>query len=363
MSSNKSIIGIDNSGNILISNTEYGDLVISSYDIEPNNYHDIIRMEQSNKIKIRLFNVRAEGFDEPLSLEMNIINDSLHEAFILVKNGWIPCNFMKKNTQLIADRNIIPKIQYRYYLNDKKGTKEYDYFDSIFLNNNQLKVDLTCWVLEANERKIPSIETMDKQLSNAKNILKLSLPDIKIVEYPGGNTYYHNLSNFIKETIETRMDFIFKSAPLINRNFTRETRKDIIKNIFTLADECKLKRTDIAVMLVFLKINIDGKHNPAGKVIKDSQNYTLEDAYNTACDLEAIELLINTIRFHENNKSKYNIAFITEDKGLAKLGALILNYRNDKTDGTNISVTSSFPMDIFSNNIDVFNLIKKYLEE
>lgn len=361
MNNNKIAIDIDNDGNILINNTEYGNLVILSYDIEPNDYHDMVRMEKSNEVKIRLSNVIAKNFDEQFSLEMNIINDSAHEAFMLVKNGWIPCNFMKKNTLLLADRNIIPKIQYRYCLNKKKGTDKYDYFDTIFLNKNQLTIDLTCWVLEANERKVPSKETMDKQLSNAINILNLSLPDVEIAKFPNGNSYYHELANALRENIETRMDFIFKSAPLINRNFTKETRKAIIENIFTLADEFKLARNDIAVILVFLKINIDGKKNPAGRVIKDSQKYTLEDAYNTACDLEAIELLINMIRIHEKNKSNYNIAFLTEDKGLAKLGALLLNYRNDNSDGNNISMVSSFPMDIFANNIEVLNLVKKYL--
>lgn len=351
----------DADGNLLIRNTEHGDLIITSYDIMPNNYHDLCQMEKSENVKIRLFNIRSKNFKELFSLELSIKNDTTHEAFLLVKNGWIPCSYMKRNTLLLVDRNVISKLKHRYFLNEKKGPVELDYFDSIFLSENDLTIDLTSWVLEANEKQIPSTDSMDSQLKHAREIIKLALPNIKIAEYPEGNKYYHKIANSIRNSLEQRMNFLFKAAPLINRQFTSKTRSIIVHEIFKLADECTLTRCDIAVILVFLRINMAGKKSSAQKVIKDSQEYTLENAYNTACDLGVIEWLINLIRKHETEKSNFNIAFMTQDKGLAELGALILNQEELSTDGHKISATISFPMDIFSDSLETLDLVKKYL--
>ncbi|MEX6373520.1 hypothetical protein AB6F20_13550 [Providencia hangzhouensis] len=117
----KNAIEKDDSGNIiingkiLIDNQEFDGLVIYSYEIIPNNYHDLIQMNESNKITIKLFNVRAKGIDGEFRARLNIDMGSTHNHFLLVKNGWIPCIFMKKNTLLFADRNVISKIQYRYF--------------------------------------------------------------------------------------------------------------------------------------------------------------------------------------------------------------------------------------------------------
>ncbi|PYZ60061.1 hypothetical protein DNK63_13500 [Providencia rettgeri] len=366
----KNAIEKDDSGNIiingkiLIDNQEFDGLVIYSYEIIPNNYHDLIQMNESNKITIKLFNVRAKGIDGEFRARLNIDMGSTHNHFLLVKNGWIPCIFMKKNTLLFADRNVISKIQYRYFLNKKKDTT-YDYFDSMFLPRNQLTIDLTLWSLEANEKRIPSADIIDNQLIIAKNILKLALPDIAISEYPNGNKYYHELSNYLKNIIEKRMNFLIKVAPTINRNFTEKTRDTIVEKIFLLADEFKLKRADIAVVLVFLRVNLvkpEGeKSNLATEVIKESQTYGLNEAYNTACDLSAIELLVNMIRKSEKENSPYNIAFLSEDKGLIKLGSLVMNYKNDKTDGKNVTISSSFPRDIFANDTKFAELISRYI--
>lgn len=366
MDNRKMTIGKDADGNLLVGNTVHGDLIITSYDIVPNNYHDLRQMEESKKINIRLLNVIAKDFKEPFSLELIIENDTIDKSFLLVKDGWIPCNFMKKNTLLLADRNIISEIKRRYFINERRGTEDLDYFDSIFLTKNGLLIDLTLWVLEANERQIPSVDTMDRQLSQAKEILKTALPNIEIAEYEEGNKYYHKIANHIKNTLEKRMDFLFKTAPLINKQFTSETRIAIIPEIFKLATDCNISHYDIAVILVFLRINMAYEHekdrkNTAQKVTKDSQEYTLENAYNTACDLAAIEWQINLIRKHESANSGFNIAFMTNDKGLAELGSLMLNQKDYSTDGHKITMTISFPMDIFSDSLEALKLIKKYL--
>ncbi|MCL6396220.1 hypothetical protein EXT62_04800 [Pectobacterium carotovorum subsp. carotovorum] len=361
MENKKMTIGRDCDGNLLINNTEHGDLVITSYEIMPNDYDDLCKMEENKEVKIRLFNIKSKNFKEPFRLELSIKNDTTHEEFLLIKGGWIPCSYMKKNTLLFADRNVISKIKSRYFMNEKKGSAELDYFDSIFLNDNNLTLDLTFWVLESNKGEFPSTNVMDEQLNYAKSNLKRALPNVKIAEYPGGNTYYHNISSAIKNTTNQRMDLLFKAAPLINRQFTSETREAIVHEIFELVDECKLSRSDISVILIFLRITMNEKKNPAQGVIKDSQCYTLKKAYNTACDLGSIEWLINLIRKHEMENSHFNIAFITQDKALAKLGSLMLSQKNSSSDGDKISAKISFPMSIFSDSLQTLQLVKKYL--
>ncbi|AFI89931.1 hypothetical protein [Pectobacterium parmentieri] len=105
----------DYDGNLLINNTEYGNLVITSYEIMPNDYDDLCKMEENGEVKIRLFNIKSKNFKEPFRLELSIKNDTIHKEFLLVKGGWVPCSYMKKNTLLFADRNVISKIKNKVF--------------------------------------------------------------------------------------------------------------------------------------------------------------------------------------------------------------------------------------------------------
>lgn len=85
----------------------------------------------------------------------------------------------------------------------------------------------------------------------------------------------------------------------LNRGFTPSKRKEYVPFIFSKAKENGLKNTDIAVLLAFLRITMLGKKTAATQVIKESQTFRAEDGYNVACDLMALEVLMNYISFHK----------------------------------------------------------------
>ncbi|SFJ91762.1 hypothetical protein SAMN05518863_103311 [Candidatus Pantoea symbiotica] len=366
MEGNEIIIGRNADGNVIINNTEHGDLTLISYEIIPSSYNDMINMKESGRINVKLHNVITKEIGKIFQLELTIANHTHHEAFLLVKGGWIPCSLMKEKTLLLADRNIISEIKSRYFINEKKIQGDLDYFDAVFLSRDDLTIDITLWVLESNERKIPSVATMNNQCKYAKEVISRALPEVEIAEYPDGNNYYHNASAYISTYLLRRANYLLEVAPSLNKQFTEKTRSKATHEVFELAKKHGLKNSDIVVILAFLRINMsDGKNgdrkNTAKKVLKDSQNYSAEDAYNTASDLGALEWLINLIRHHEKSGSSYNVAIITKDIGLAELGVLMLNEKDASNNNGEISIKSSLPMGIFSDSLEALMLIKKYL--
>lgn len=148
----------------------------------------------------------------------------------------------------------------------------------------------------------------------------------------------------------------------LNREFTPGKRKEYIPFKLSKAKGNGLNNTDIAVLLALLRITMSGKKTAATQVIKESQTCGMEDGYNVACDLMALEVLMNYISFHKKKKSAYIPCFITKDKGLAQIAALMMNIKSQTSDGVKASVTITLPLDIFSDEREVQEMIMQYLQ-
>lgn len=112
---NNEIVGYYN-GNFRI-----GEHIVKSFDIVPNSFEDMIQMNKTNKIKVNLFDIQSNTIhtDDHVELEMN--NIIKNEAFLIIFGGWIPCTFIKQNSILVADRNIVSEIIRRYKDGRKKS--------------------------------------------------------------------------------------------------------------------------------------------------------------------------------------------------------------------------------------------------
>jgi len=97
--------------------------IIKSFDIVPNLFLDMIKMNETNKVKVQLFDIYSDTIQNDDSLELEMTNFTKDEAFLLVFGGWIPCTFIKQNTILLADRNIVSEIIRRYKNGRKKLMK------------------------------------------------------------------------------------------------------------------------------------------------------------------------------------------------------------------------------------------------
>ncbi|MCF5717184.1 hypothetical protein K3H30_05600 [Aeromonas veronii] len=108
-------LGRDYLGNLTIGNTS-----IKSFDIMPNTFSDMIEMNNTNSVNVRLFNVVRHINPRNERVELSVKNNHKDDAYLLVFGGWIPCSFIKKNTLLLADRNVISEITSRYNNGKKK---------------------------------------------------------------------------------------------------------------------------------------------------------------------------------------------------------------------------------------------------
>lgn len=289
-----------------------------------------------------------------------MINLIKNEAFLLVFGGWIPCTFIKQNTILLADRNIVSEIIRRYKNGIKKINEEVDSFDDIFLNQN-IQLDISAFVIEGNERKIPTNSMIDEQVTVAIKDIKSALPNLQIALYPNGNKYYHDLKNALEPIIKIRMAFLQDIAPKLNKQFTKKTRKVAIDIVFETAKKIGLEKTDFAIILALLRIMIEGKKTAPQLLLKDSQNYSEENAYNAVCDLSVIEMLINLHTYHEKN-THYNIALITQDKGLSLFSSLFYNIKiNTRVEGK-IQLTAKILYSVFSDDEDLVKVYEKWLK-
>ena len=355
-------IARDDLGNLIITMADDKEIVIYDFSVMPNDYHSLVEMMETGTADIRLYNIRALGVQEPFRLELKITYLSVQDTFLIVDGGWIPLSFISRKALLLADRNVISRIQYRYSLGILKRDVPPNDFDAVFLQPAGIEIDISLFSIESNQRKIPDRETMDEQISIAKDILRYSLPELQRSIYPNADSYFFSLFDMLKPGLSNRANFFMDVAAGLNREFTPSKRKEYVPFIFSKAKENGLNNTDIAVLLAFLRINMLGKKTAATQVIKESQTFRAEDGYNVACDLMALEVLINYISLHKKNKSAYIPCFITKDKGLAQIAALMMNIKSQTSDGEKTSVTATYPLDIFSDEREVQEMIMQYLQ-
>lgn len=362
MDVNQMIAGRDSNGNILLDGTERGNLTIHSYNVVPNNYSQLCAMIESNTVTIRLQNASAFEEREQFNIQFDVSLDDEQDTYVLTDGGWFPLMVLPKNTLVLADRNVISAMQYRYFLGKKKKNAEPDYFDSIFLSHSDMEFDVTLFALEGNQKQPPTPLVIDQQYHIAKEIMRHALPHIKLAIFRGGSNYCHTLSDTLRPQMLQRMEFLHEIAPKINREITSKIRKDLAEKVFNSAKKHKLRANDLAVILVFLRITMEGKKTAATEVIKESQIYSLDDAFNTAADLMALEILLNYIHLPELKKNGMQVAYITKDKGIAKIGALILNQIHCHSGGGTRTLTTTFPFNIFSDDDETQQLVNEYLQ-
>ena len=320
----------------------------------------MIQMNETNKIKVKLFNIKSDTINDDANVKLEMTNLIKNEAFLLVFGGWMPCAFIKKNTILLADRNIVSEIIRRYKNGIKKINEEVDSFDDIFLNQN-IQLDISAFVIEGNERKIQTNNMIDGQVNIAIKDIQSALPNLKIAIYPDGYKYYHDLKNLLEPTMKIRMAFLQDIAPKLNKQFTKKTRKVAIDIVFKTAKEIGLEKTDFVIILALLRIMMEGKKTAPQLLLKDSQNYSEENAYNAVYDLSVIEMLINLHTYHEKN-TKYNIALITQDKGLSLFSSLFYNTKiNSRVEGK-IQLTAKILYSVFSDDEDLVKVYEKWLK-
>ena len=330
--------------------------IIHSFDVVPNTFEDMHALIKDNSIKYQLFNIKSPTIKSDEIIECTARNIYKEDAFLLVCGGWIPCSLIKNNTLIIADRNIVSQIVGRYKNGRKMNNDPLDALDGIFLQGNH-SIDITSFVIEGNKQKIPENSDIDEQVVEITKSLKSALPNLKIAKYPNGNEYYYALRDFLSKNIKKRMDFLKDVAPKLNKQFTEKSRELAVNYIFESARRINLEKADISIMLALLRITMTGKKTAAQLVLKDSQIYTEENAYNAACDLAAIELLINLHNFHIKNNSIFNIALITKDKGLSLFNSLFENAKVTSSDGKRLTVTAELKFSFFG---DDHEIIEKY---
>lgn len=261
MESNGMFIGRDKLGNLILEGTEYGNLTIYEFSIAPNDYKDLCEMMLTDSVSVQLYNVRAYELNDIFNLRLEITNFCKNDTFLLVHGGWVPFIFLEKHTLLLADRNVISRMKYRYSSGVLKKDVAEDYFDAVFLSLSGMIFDITLYVLEANNRKIPSSFEIDVQLNEAREIMRLSLPHVDIVKWPNGDSYYHDISSKLTNVIMSRMNFIKELASDLNKEFTVKTRKEFVPVIFETANKNGLNNNDISVILFFLEDNYEGEEN------------------------------------------------------------------------------------------------------
>lgn len=362
MSVNTMSTSRDSEGDFCLNGTEFGNLTIHSYEIIPNDYTQLCAMIKSNTVTIRLQNASAFELGEKFSTQITITLDDEQDTYALTDGGWYPLLLLPKNTLVLADKNVISRMQYRYFLGKKKKNDAPDYFDSVFLSNSDMEFDVTLFALEGNQKQPPTPAMIDEQRRIAEEIMRHALPHIKVAIFPGGSNYCHTLSEKLRPQMLQRMEFLQKIAPLVNRVMTAKIRTELAETVFETAKKYKLKANDAAVILVFLRITEEGKKTAATEIIKENQNYSFGEAYNAAADLMALEILLNYIHLPERKKKGMQVAFITKDKGLAKVGALILNQSLRHSDGETKTLRVNFPFDFFADETDVRQLVNKYLQ-
>lgn len=321
-------------------------LILIDSQFEPLSLDNFIEFTERGSVAFKVKNATALSSDGAALGTANMTGDFTthleNKCYALVEGGWLPPLFALEKALIIPDRNIISEISRRFQggtVVARKDGKE-DFFDLFSEQTHGAKISLAPFALENNTcRRRPTKEEVISQLREADAKIARALPTLERI--PINDQTVLGIMNILEEArlrFDQRMEFLLKCAPHLMSTAGKIRRLEAWKSIATIAAAVGLPRDDLTVIAAMSAVTAKGKYNPAKGIIKPSQAYTQDNAYNALCDFQLVSLFIHLIRYALHPKP----VLLTKDVSLAQFWAGITPIVGFRQTGSGVSC--QFPL-------------------
>lgn len=288
----------------------------------PLGYDDLIGTKLTDKVVVPLewkgaqvieSNIPEVNVDHFASGNMTLESPFTSKAIGLLKGGWLPSGLGVDNDMIILpDRCTVTDLRARFRGGAKKAEDDKDFLD--FFAGRGIRINPLLYALEGNLRKNPTPAVVEAQLVEAIVAVTAALPDAEIV--PAGASGLQGVIGIVRDTqlgMERKQDLLLRLAPMLDAP-TSSVRRDLLWNeILVTADACGVSRASLVVLALLSSISVPNGRSPAKRMLKLTDSYSTEDAYNALADLRALELFIGLMALFPDQR----LILCTGDKNLA----------------------------------------------
>lgn len=186
-------------------------------------------------------------------------------------------------------------------------------------------------------------------MKEAAATIRAHLSKVKVIEYPDKNIKrVHDVLSQIIQRYDTSHDFLLNAVPLIRNNVRAEHLKKRQDEIFRIAEHFGISFISfpfLAVLSCLYESPAAGNYPAARKILKPSENYTSDTAYNAMADLRCLEVYTAPLGL---SKAGFGapFTFCTSDKALSVFVAG-LNSRNVVVNEKRASFSISIDENLF----------------
>lgn len=214
------------------------------------------------------------------------------EAIGLVKGGWLPSAFAvtHQKTTILTDRNVVSKIVSRFENGVRRGRHAPDFID--LFADQPIRINPLLFVLEGNNRSIPTPSEAEAQLEEVECKLRAALPQAELAIGPDSLRGALGLIEDSRASFERKQHFLRHIAPRIASPVARRDVEARWNDVVLAADLYDVPRQSLVVLAALSAVAVPNGKSPAKYLLKFRNEYTEADAYNALVDLRAIELFI-----------------------------------------------------------------------
>ncbi len=346
--------------NILIMQGPDGEKIyLKKWSVIPGTITSLLDFYEGKPCAFELINCVTLNNDLIAKVSVEVSLSKFADSVAIVRGGWLPPSLALTNARVFADRNFVSNLVASYengkLANVLATSSAITDFEKI-----PFVVDILPFVLEANIKNFPTRQLIDEQLDEVEKKLRKALPRIEIGQYSGITLgdYAEKLLRHLRPLMEKRQKFFYEFAHTFPSNSSSEK---VVLNwigIAKLAHSLGLASNDFAVMLVLLTTSSGQSGWPGSGVLKSHKQYTMEEAYNAACDVMLIEILLN----HHDMAPNANYIAMTGDKNLAKVAAVMGNLKNGRADGKSKIYKMAISTDLFKGDLKLAGKFAKILD-
>lgn len=248
-----------------------------------------------------------------ISFNTDLSTNRSFNSFCLVEQGWLPLGLpIDVDAILLPDKSTISTIVHRFNPSKSGAHKSGDIIE--FLREKPIRINPSLFAIEGNIRAALSDEEVEQQLDEAYDKITRTLP--KAILFPKDQSGLEGVKGVLKESMigfENKSKFLMEVAPMINGPISDRRKIRLWNEVLEISRKHDIRKDSILMLVVLSIISIPQCKSPAHGIIKPSQSYDKESAYNALSDLRALDIFMNMMSFFPHEK----IVFCTNDKALA----------------------------------------------
>lgn len=324
-------------------------------EIQPLDFATLQRARLDQRLTIplvcrdgTLVSTTIEGHQPGETINASAILESAYtsEAIGLVKGGWLPSAFAvtHQKTTILVDRNVVTKIVSRFDNGRRRGKHAPDFID--LFADQPIRINPLLFVLEGNDRRIPTPGEAAAQLEEVERKLRSALPRAELTIGPDSLQGALGLIEDSRASLERKQHFLRHIAPCMVSPVARRDVEARWNDVALAADLHSVSRQSLIVLAALSAVAVPNGKSPAKNLLKFRNGYTKGDAYNALADLRALELFIGCHCLFPGEPMQ----LCTADKPLALLWAGI-QASNFRWSGTGFSYDMTPVEGLFPENV------------